>query len=66
VTDKTFIVKFRPPDLPIRSIVASTVEMHGDHLALLNARGELAALFLLDVVESWSEIPLKPSSDSYS
>jgi hypothetical protein len=32
------------------------VEIHGEHLAFLTAKGKLAALFLLDMVESWNEI----------
>jgi hypothetical protein len=35
---------------------AATVEMHGEHLAFLTAKGKLAALFVLETVESWNEI----------
>ena len=34
--------------------------MHGEHLVFLTAKGKLAALFLLDVVESWNEIAHEP------
>ena len=44
--------------LPIKTIVrtASSAEIHGEHLVFLHADGSLAALFLLELVESWSEI----------
>ncbi len=29
-------------------------EIHEEHLAFINAEGNLAALFLLEVVQSWS------------
>jgi hypothetical protein len=32
------------------------VEFYGEHLAFLNAEGKLAALFLMEIVESWNEI----------
>lgn len=35
---------------------AATVEMQGDHLVFLAVEGTLAALFLLEIVESWNEI----------
>jgi hypothetical protein len=30
--------------------------MHGEHLVFLTEKGELAALFLMKLVESWNEI----------
>jgi hypothetical protein len=32
-----------------------TAEIHGEHLALVNSKSKLAALFYLGVVESWFE-----------
>ena len=58
--NKTFIVKFKPPQLSLLTVVAESAEIQGDHLVLINSQGELAGLFLFDVVESWSEIdPIK-------
>jgi hypothetical protein len=52
--NKTFLVRLRN-DAP-QQVRAATVETHGEHLVFLTEKGELAALFLLDVVESWNEI----------
>jgi hypothetical protein len=38
-------------------MVASIVEVVGDHLVFLDAEGGLAAVFLLDLVESWEVLP---------
>lgn len=56
MADKTYIVRFRRPDRSIATFVASRAEIHGDHIVLLNSHGQLAALLLLDIVESWNEI----------
>jgi hypothetical protein len=61
MADETYIVKLKPPQMSVQVVAASTAEIHGDHLALLNANGELVALLLLDIVESWSVVrPAKP------
>jgi hypothetical protein len=46
-------VRFKPPQIGVQLVVASRAEIQGDHIALLNANGQLAALLLLDIVESW-------------
>jgi hypothetical protein len=57
MAEKTYIVKFRPPDLGgVQTVIASTVEIHDEHLIFCNSKGELTALFLLEVVQSWNEI----------
>jgi hypothetical protein len=57
VADKTWIVSFKRAELKTQLVVASSAGILGDHLVFLNSRGELTALFLLDVVEGWDEIP---------
>ena len=52
--NKTFLVRLRSK--AILEVRAATVEIHGEHLSFLTAKGKLAALFLLDLVESWNEI----------
>jgi hypothetical protein len=32
-------------------------EIQRDHIVMLNADGRLVALFVMEIVESWSEIP---------
>jgi hypothetical protein len=55
--EKAFIVKFKPPGLGhIRTVIASTVEIHDEHLIFCNSKGDMTALFLLEIVESWNEV----------
>ena len=57
--NKTYIVKFKPPALAgVHLVIASTVEIHDEHLVFCDSEGRLAALFLLETVESWSEHPV--------
>jgi hypothetical protein len=52
--NKIFLVRLRSNTIQL--VRAITVEIHGDHLVLLTAKGKLAAVFSLDVVESWNAI----------
>lgn len=52
--NKTFLVRLRSD--AIQQVRAATVEVVGQHLAFLTAKVKLAALFHLDLVESWYEI----------
>ncbi len=54
--DKAFLVRFKLPELGTQLVIAARAEIRGEHLVLLNSEGKLAALFLLDVVESWVEV----------
>jgi hypothetical protein len=47
--------------MPTQLVVASSAEIHGEHLVFLQANGRLAALFVLEIVENWTEI--KPQND---
>jgi hypothetical protein len=53
MTDKTYLVRLKPQELGLRAVIATSAEVHGEHIALLNSRGKLAALFLMEIVESW-------------
>ena len=57
MADKTFIIRFKARELTSQSVIAAKAEIHADHMVLLNSTGKLAALFLLEVVESWTELP---------
>jgi hypothetical protein len=57
MSEKTYLLRFKPPELAMRTVIASTAEIHGEHLVLLNSQGQLAALFVLEMVESWNEVP---------
>jgi hypothetical protein len=39
-------------------VIAASAEIHGEHLVYLRLDGSLAALFMLENVESWSEFDL--------
>ena len=54
MADKRYLVSCKTPEISTQSVVAASCEVHGEHLVFLNSRGELAAMFLLEIVESWS------------
>jgi hypothetical protein len=55
MTDKNYLVRLKPRELGVHVVVAASAEIHGEHIVLLNSDGELAALFLLEIVENWTE-----------
>jgi hypothetical protein len=56
MADKTYLVRFKPLETDTQLVVAESAQIYGDHLVFLNASGELAALFLREIVESWTEL----------
>jgi hypothetical protein len=54
MADKTYLLQLKPPVLSTLVINAATAEIQGEHLVLLNSRGQLAALLVLDSVKSWN------------
>lgn len=56
MSDKTFLVQYKAPETSNQIVVAARFELHGEHLVFLNGEGKLTALFLMEIVESWSEI----------
>jgi hypothetical protein len=60
MSDKTYLIRFKHPALGMQSVIAATAEIHGEQIARLNSKGTLAALFLTEVVDSWSELPISP------
>jgi hypothetical protein len=54
--DKTFLVTFKPPQWKTQLVRADRAEIHGEHLAFVTPQGRLAALFVREIVESWSEV----------
>ena len=57
MTDKTFIVRFKARQLSTQPVIATDAEIHAEHIVLLNSTGKLAALLLMEAVESWTELP---------
>jgi hypothetical protein len=56
MADTAYLVRFKGGDLLPELVIAETVELHGEHIAFVRPDGSLAALFVLEIVESWSEI----------
>jgi hypothetical protein len=63
MSDKTHLMHLKPPRLGIQHVIASSVEIDGEHLALLDSDGQLVALFLMDEVQSWNVLPNTESYD---
>jgi hypothetical protein len=55
MTDKRYSVRIRAPQQSVYVVIAATAEVYGEHLVFSNAEGQPLFLFLLDIVESWSE-----------
>jgi len=51
------LVRMKVPNGALHHVRAATAEFHGEHLVLLDSQGKLAAMFLMETVESWNEIP---------
>jgi hypothetical protein len=56
MADTAYLVRFKGADLPPEVVIAETIELHGEHIAFVRSDGSLAALFVLEIVESWSEV----------
>lgn len=56
--EKTYLIRFRSSDLVPHLVMAARAEIYGEHLVFLRSDGSLAALFVLEVVESWPEVEL--------
>ena len=54
--DNTYLVRFKEPDLSPVLVEAEKVEVHGEHLVFLRTSGELSAMFLLEIIQDWSEV----------
>jgi hypothetical protein len=56
MSSKTFIIRFKPGELRPQLVVADHAELQGDHLVFLDSEGQFVALFVTEIIESWSEI----------
>jgi hypothetical protein len=54
--DKSYLVRFKCSNLNCQFVTATSVEIHGEHLVFLRSDGNLAVLFVLQIVESWPEV----------
>jgi hypothetical protein len=58
MANTVYSVRFKGSDLPPKLVIAETIEFHGEHLVFIGSDGNLSALFVLEIVESWSEVKL--------
>ena len=56
MTPNVYLVRLRRPSQSIQRVQADRYEIQGDHLVFLLADGRLAALFMLEAVESFNEM----------
>ncbi len=54
MANKIYQVIFKEFDMGSQFVIAESAQIHGEHLVFLDADDKLAALFLLDIIESWS------------
>jgi hypothetical protein len=54
MTDKACLVRFKSRGFGLQIVIAARAEFHGEYIALLDSKGKLVALFLMEMVESWS------------
>jgi hypothetical protein len=55
MTETTYLIRFKQTDPYYHFVIAANAEIHGEHLVFLRSNGSLAALFVLEIVENWSE-----------
>jgi hypothetical protein len=60
---RTFIVRMKAPDASIHFVVANEAFICGDQLILVDSENKLAALFVVDFVESWCQLQATDSEE---
>lgn len=66
MADRRFFIRFKSTQSDIQRVIAERAEVHGEHLVFINSEGEMAAMFLLEIVESWSDSEQKAESNGAS
>jgi hypothetical protein len=54
MSDKTYVIHFKPPETSIERVRAATAEVVDGYLMLNDDEGKLAGMLLLDAVQAWS------------
>jgi hypothetical protein len=60
ISEKNCLVRFKDLDVAPQLVRAAKAEIHGEHLVFLRSGGELSALFLLELVQGWSALNVRP------
>jgi hypothetical protein len=58
MSDKLYLIRFKGSEQIFHAVIAARAEIHGEHLIFLRSDSKLAALLLLEIVETWSEFEL--------
>ena len=56
MADTAYLVRLKSGALPPELVIAESIEFQGEHVVFIKLDGSLAALFVLEIVESWSEV----------
>jgi hypothetical protein len=56
---KGCLIRFKTSSLTTDLVFASRAEIHGEHIVFLHSDGSVAALFVMEIVQSWSEIEFR-------
>jgi hypothetical protein len=56
--DKMYLIRLKGSDIIFHVVIAARAEIHGEHLVFLRRDDNLAALFILEIVQSWCELEL--------
>jgi hypothetical protein len=56
MTDRTYLVRLKPPSRALQQVAAARFEIQDEHLVFVDASGKLAGLFLMELVESWNAL----------
>ena len=56
MADKTYLVRLKVTSFALQQVTAARCEIQGEHVVFIDSRGRLAGLFLMELVESWSEV----------
>jgi hypothetical protein len=57
MVDQVFFLVLKSSKYAIQHVLAARYEVRGEHLAFINTEGRLAALFLIDTIQSWNVLP---------
>jgi hypothetical protein len=55
--NKTYQVRLKPPSSAVQHVFTAETRILDNRLVFLDAKGDVAAMFLVDLIETWDEIP---------
>jgi hypothetical protein len=54
MSEKTYLIHFKPPETSVERVRAAAAEVVDGYPMLYDDEGELAGMFLMEIVEAWS------------